>query len=371
MIDYFSNLTFNLLSHNYIFSGEDDFNIKNTKELFFYKIENGSFVLFHAISESVLQKDIFQSKLNENIELLKKDEKNFKNIFFVTLIICDDDIDIFEKYSLEPQAFSGQKIYPIYWAVNLNKKELIYDKNQPNDIFNLNKIILDSYENKKILDEVGTNISDYKAIAKNFSTLKEHAKEPLVTYILIILNILYFGLMELNGGTTLTDNLIKFGAFEKSLIFEGEIYRFITSCFIHIGFSHLFYNMFALYIYGQSLEKYLGHFLFLAVYIFSGIFGDFATLLFMPGNVVSAGASGCIYGLVGCIGGMSLISRNNIRGFSFHSFIVYISITVIMGFFDLRMNNAAHLGGALFGFIAGIIIELIKRKIIEKKLAQI
>jgi membrane associated rhomboid family serine protease len=76
-----------------------------------------------------------------------------------------------------------------------------------------------------------------------------------------------------------------------------------------------------------------------------------------------------LYGVIGCIGGLAFISRSSIHGLSFYSFAVYIALTVFSGLIDPRMNNAAHIGGALAGFICGVIIAYIKKKNIERATA--
>ena len=71
--------------------------------------------------------------------------------------------------------------------------------------------------------------------------------------------IVYFIIMTLNGGTTDTLTLVKFGALFPPLVKEyGQYYRLVTSIFIHIGLTHLLFNGYALYIFGTQIERLMG-----------------------------------------------------------------------------------------------------------------
>src|SRR5690625_5754958 len=69
--------------------------------------------------------------------------------------------------------------------------------------------------------------------------------KPLFTYVLIILNMIMYFILETNGGSTDIENLVKFGAKFNPLIIDGEWWRIVSSMFLHIGFLHLFMNMLA------------------------------------------------------------------------------------------------------------------------------
>lgn len=108
-----------------------------------------------------------------------------------------------------------------------------------------------------------------------------------------------FFLMEVNGGSTNNQTLIKWGAKVNYLIANGEWWRLITPIFLHIGFLHLVMNSIALYYIGPLIEKIFGNSRFFIIYLFAGFSGVFASYLLSPS--LSAGASGAIFGCFGAL----------------------------------------------------------------------
>ena len=82
----------------------------------------------------------------------------------------------------------------------------------------------------------------------------------------------------------------------------GWIWQFVTYMFVHGSIWHLFFNMFALIMFGRSLERYLGTREFVLFYFLCGILGGIVSYLFYiiqgTTNVAVMGASGCIYALL-------------------------------------------------------------------------
>ncbi|MEM4212518.1 MAG: rhomboid family intramembrane serine protease, partial [Nitrososphaerota archaeon] len=126
-------------------------------------------------------------------------------------------------------------------------------------------------------------------------------KRPEVTYILIILNIMVFFLMYLFGREKV---IASFGVIPKYLIEDADIISLITSMFIHADFLHLFFNMWALFIFGRDVELVFGKSRYLLLYFISGIVGGIVYAYYgyyfsaSPyGKLIPAvGASGAIFG---------------------------------------------------------------------------
>ncbi|MEW6212397.1 MAG: rhomboid family intramembrane serine protease, partial [Acidobacteriota bacterium] len=105
------------------------------------------------------------------------------------------------------------------------------------------------------------------------------ARPTRLTYLFIGINLGLFALTWLAGGMSMTAAnhfaLVAFGAKENLLIAkEGEYWRLVTSIFLHIGFLHLFFNNYALWIIGQEIEKLYGAARFTALYTLTGIAGS-------------------------------------------------------------------------------------------------
>ncbi|TGE31288.1 rhomboid family intramembrane serine protease [Desulfosporosinus sp. Sb-LF] len=178
---------------------------------------------------------------------------------------------------------------------------------------------------------------------------------PFFTYFVLGINIAVFLLMTFAGGSTDQRVLIAFGAKVNTLIRAGEIWRFLTSNFIHIGAMHLFFNLYALWSLGPLTEESFGHRRFLMIYIFSGIGGSIASFLFS--SALSAGASGAIFGLLG-----SLLYYCFKRPYLWKSglgmnLMVVIVVNLGFGFIQPGIDNYAHLGGLLTGTIISVLFS--------------
>ena len=190
---------------------------------------------------------------------------------------------------------------------------------------------------------------------------------PVITVILIALNVIVFIAQTFNGGSENTETLIKMGAAYTPLIIEnGEWYRLFNPMFLHIGIQHIIYNMLALFAAGQYVEQYFGKIRFIILYILSGIAGNllsvFSELYFTHQFAVSAGASGAISGVFGAMVILALDSRTR-RYFSLPRVLFGLFFLIIPSRGAENINVAAHIGGMICGFLVALIFYFfIKRK---------
>lgn len=180
--------------------------------------------------------------------------------------------------------------------------------------------------------------------------------KPKLVYLLIALNILYFIIVEFNGGSMDTETLVKYGAKYNPLIMDGEWWRIITSMFMHIGFVHLAMNMLALYYLGTAVEQIFGSKRFIGMYMFAGIGAGLASFAFS--SSISAGASGAIFGLFGVLLYFGLIHKKLFFQTMGSSILTIIAINLVFGFTVPMVDNSAHVGGLITGFIAASVIQL-------------
>lgn len=176
---------------------------------------------------------------------------------------------------------------------------------------------------------------------------------PVVTYALLAANTLIFLLMTLAGGSTDTTVLIGFGAQEHRLVLEGQVWRLLTACFVHIGLWHWAVNSYALYILGPWMEEIFGRRRTWILYLASGIVGFAASAFFS--RSLSAGASGCIFGLLGAGIAFGYRERDRLAGRArqtFGSLLPWVLLNLFLGRL-LNADNFAHLGGLLTGAILG------------------
>ena len=179
---------------------------------------------------------------------------------------------------------------------------------------------------------------------------------PWVTYVLILVDILIFLLMEFAGGATRTTVLIAFGAKVNPLIDQGEVWRLLVANFLHIGFVHLAFNMYALWSLGAFVEELFGHARFLLLYLVSGIGGTSVSYLLSP--AISAGASGAIFGLLGALIVYSWKRPQLWRSGLGMNLIVVTGVNLVFGMIQPGIDNFAHLGGLLSGAIVTQLSQL-------------
>ena len=173
-------------------------------------------------------------------------------------------------------------------------------------------------------------------------------KKPIITYALIIINVLVFIAMYILGnGSEDTLTLLFFGANYPVLVRAGEYYRLITSAFLHAGLLHLICNNYALYVIGSQLESFLGKAKFLIIYLVSAICGSLMSMLFSDG--ISVGASGAIFGLLGSLLYFGYNYRVYLGTVLKSQIIPLIILNLVIGFVTPGIDNAAHIGGLLGG----------------------
>lgn len=187
---------------------------------------------------------------------------------------------------------------------------------------------------------------------------------PCVTYALIAVNVIVFIVEELSGGSENVQTALDFGAFYTPLVVMGrDYYRFVTSVFLHFGAEHLGANMISLFAIGPYVEHYFGHFFFFVLYIFSGISGNMANMLFEGISGVfsiSAGASGAVFGLLSVFILFAFNPRLR-RVFPIQRVLLSLFLCFGAGFSDPSVNFEAHLGGFVGGFIFAFIMQEILR----------
>ncbi len=169
-------------------------------------------------------------------------------------------------------------------------------------------------------------------------------KKPIVTYVLIAINILIFIV------SMFANDFLYNLAVNRYLITEGQWYRLITGIFLHANIFHLVFNMYALYIIGMQLESFLGKGKYLAVYLLSGLAGSVLSIFMSSG--FSVGASGAIFGLMGSLLYFGYHYRVYLDSVIKSQIIPLIIINLLIGFFASGIDIWAHIGGLIGGVLA-------------------
>ncbi|WP_413380184.1 rhomboid family intramembrane serine protease [Alkalihalobacillus sp. 1P02AB] len=190
--------------------------------------------------------------------------------------------------------------------------------------------------------------------------------KPFITYALLVMNVFIFILIELYGDSESILTLVEVGAKYSPLILDGEWWRIITSMFIHIGFLHLLMNSLALYFLGTLVERIYGSFRFVFIYFIAGVLGTLIS--FWMNLSIGAGASGAIFGLFGALLYFGLNHRKLFFQTMGANVLIVLVINLAFGFLIPVVDNSAHVGGLIGGFLAAYFIQLPKQKKSVKQL---
>lgn len=140
------------------------------------------------------------------------------------------------------------------------------------------------------------------------------------------------------------------------LIAQGEVWRLVTPVFVHAGFAHMLFNSFSLVLFGPALERILGKWRFIAIYLATGIVANIATFFLKPLIYVHVGSSGAIFGLFGVYVAMIVFRRELMSRQNSQIVLTIAVIGLIMTFIQPNINVTAHLFGFLGGFVLGSVI---------------
>ena len=160
------------------------------------------------------------------------------------------------------------------------------------------------------------------------------------------------------------------GIYEKGycgiydVLLNKEYGRVLWSMFLHADAEHIFSNMIIVFFLGSMLETQAGHFLYGLVYFISGLGANAFSLLvkwYHQDWAVSIGASGAVFGLDGLLLAMALFMRGRID-IPIERVIIVVFLSIYSGFSNQGIDNAAHVGGLLVGFLLGIAICMYLRR---------
>ena len=180
-----------------------------------------------------------------------------------------------------------------------------------------------------------------------------------VTYLILAVNVAVFLWLSFTGSVSDSYFMAAHGALISEDVISGKWYELFTSMFLHFGAEHLAGNMIVLIAVGVPLEKVIGPVRYFLIYIISGLAGNILSVALELASgeyAVSAGASGAVLGLMGSVIYVMIRHRGYIGGLSLPRVILAVVITLYTGFRGAGINNAAHIGGLICGFVLTVIL---------------
>lgn len=290
-------------------------------------------------NEEQFKSDIF--KVKTIMKSIKRNTLSFKMTTLNLLLDTGDNVSIIDNKNIETIKIDGlddfkknkfvKEFFPKVKETDFN------DKVDPVEFF-------------KLTEDMNQNtMKKEKKLEKIFSP-----KKPVVTYILIVLNLMVFLYGVLHGN----NELINMFGNNYELVQNGEFYRLFTCMFVHADILHILFNMIALYSIGPVVERYYGKSKFLLIYLVSGLLGSIFSGVFMTADSISIGASGAIFGLLGSICYFTYYYRATLQGILRGSIMPVIIINLVIGFLSSSIDLSAHIGGLIGGILISMAIGI-------------
>lgn len=182
--------------------------------------------------------------------------------------------------------------------------------------------------------------------------------------LIVFLNIAIFLYLEIFAGDTTNAMFMEaHGAmFPPDILEQGEYYRLFTSMFLHFGAEHLLFNMLILIFAGDMLIWQLGWLKYLLIYLGGGIAGNLLSLavsIKTETYAVSAGASGAIFAVIGALVFLVIRKKGKVENLNGRGICAMAVLSLIQGFTDSGVDQYAHLGGFIGGFLLAAVFQML------------
>lgn len=231
--------------------------------------------------------------------------------------------------------------------VNVQDEDDITSSDVVKDYYpDLSKKLVFNEDGVQLFMKISDDISKHNKVDAEHIESVFKMKYPIVTYLLIALNVILYIIPVLtNSYDTIINNFCVYGP----LIKAGQYYRIITGAFLHGGILHLAFNCYALYVIGSQLESYLGKVRYLIIYLFSAVTASLFSMIFNSNP--SIGASGAIFGLMGALVYFGYHYRVYLGNVLKSQIIPLILFNLLIGALSTGIDNFAHIGGLIGGLL--------------------
>ena len=258
------------------------------------------------------------------------ERRGFEEVHILTVVLVEnEEVDV---SFLKGDSFS--------WVVNKANRRMCIPDGHAEDFYGMKRKILSCLEDK---------------------TKQPFFKQPFINYGIVIINIFLFLLCLFAG-----DSLYEKGMmYPEAVLEQGKWYQLITSMFLHGDQNHIFGNMILLFLLGNKVETYIGHIKYLILYLLSGIAGNLLSLFYsytIQDFVPSLGASGAVYGVVGIFLFILILNKGKVEDITIGRYVFVFAYSLYLGFKSTNVDNMAHIGGLLVGFLLGIILYRKKKE---------
>lgn len=258
-----------------------------------------------------------------------------------------------------------------FWVIDSQSARLVIYEHQAEDFYGLKGMLeefLAAWERDGAAAWANEGNQEQQEDPKKARSLSEKLRSiPFVTVLLVFANCVVFLIYTWRGEVLYNEGELLGLAVAQ----RGEYYRMFTSMFMHADTGHLFGNMLMLYAVGAMLEQRLGRIRYLLLYLFSGIGAAAASVwhqLQIGSQIGSIGASGAVYGLIGALLFLVIVGKGRFASVTLPRILLCIGYSLYSGLIAEQIDNAAHIGGLICGFLlAALLFSEMKENSEEKQ----
>ena len=321
--------------------------VQGVKDEIWLENLNGPYRVIRISCNKVINEEQYNFDMFKMQHIIKQIKRKTLSLKMNALNIC---LDMSDRVKLSD---SGN-----IETINVSSLNEIKKNPALQEIFpNLQNELIEANDGLDLIINVTNDINEKtekenKLFAKVFSP-----KKIIFTKLIILACVVMYIILGINNGNFLTfsaTSLAIFGGNNLLLVQNGEVWRILTSAFLHVGLIHLVVNMYSLAIIGTQVETFIGKWKFLFIYFISAIGGNLLSLVFSQANVVSVGASGALFGLMGALLYFGYHYRLYLSEAIRNQIIPIILINLLIGFIVPGIDNVAHIGGLIGGYLASM-----------------
>ncbi len=283
-------------------------------------------------------------------------EQGYRNLHMFTLVLADAVDTELEICASDADC----------WVIDLGNHRIHPNVEQAEDFYGLRGLVEKALDDTYIIrdriqaEDVETNFAEYHE-EKSEGLLGFFKKNyTKMNTIMVTINVVVFFVLSFLGNVNDAAFMAAHGAMYAPYVLEdGEYYRLFTCMFLHFGIDHLMGNMIGLYFLGDNLERAVGKVKYLLIYFASGIIASAGSMLYyllIRQPVVSAGASGAIFGVVGALLYVVIRNKGRLEDLTTSKIVVFIAFCIYSGITSRTVDNAAHLCGLIAGLLLSVLL---------------
>lgn len=272
-------------------------------------------------------------------------DQGMSEIHALTLLLCDDMSKVDQLMIADP----------FFWIVDVTNQQLVVPEGKTEDFYGMRQKLGAWIMADDLVQDRGKVSDQYRADGKKVRSIWQ---QPLVNHTMFVINVLVFTFCTLTG-----ELLYNYGRLSYLDIMNGEWYRMVTCLFLHASMAHLVSNMFMLFFMGNVVEKEMGHIPYFFLYMGSGLIGSAASMYMQYSQLMdgadvpgSIGASGALFGIMGGFLWVLLCNRGRASNMSLFRVLFLVVFCLYGGLQSTNVDNAAHFGGLIAGFILAIFL---------------